>query len=175
MTCPGWGDVTVQPSQAPRLCPAVSPQKGMHFHAAQAVVGLEIATVSFIPMPHSPTYAKTTIPHTLHDHCIPASAIPCHTTPHLAMVCCLMSWVQTIPASFCVKIHVSPVRPTTPSTLPHPMHSHACFSTLNHFLLKCHMLCISLDSVQPAEHTRGTRRCLGDTFLTLFVASTSHH
>src|SRR5258708_2799356 len=88
------------------------------------------------------------------------------------MVCCLMSWVQIIPASFCVEICISPVRPATPSTLPHPMCSHMCFSTLNHFLLKCHTLCISLDPIQPAECTRGTRRCIGGTFLTLFVAST---
>ena len=126
----------------------------------------------FHPTPCSPTYAKTTIPHTLHDHCIPASAKPCHATPCLAMVRHLMSWVRTIPASFCVKIRVSPVRPATPSTSPHPMRSHARFSTLNHFLLKRHALCVSLDSLQPVEHIRGTRRCLGDTFLTLFVAST---
>ncbi len=77
-----FGDVTVQPLQAPRSYPAASPQKGMHFHVAQAVVGLEITTVSFIPTPHSPTYAKPTIPHTLHDHCIPA--MPHHALPWCA-------------------------------------------------------------------------------------------
>src|SRR5260221_14519550 len=80
----------VQLLQAPRSCPTVSPQKGMHFHVVWAVVGLEITTVSFIPTSHSPTYAKTTIPHTLHDHWyLPVLhlAMPHHTLPWCATSC----------------------------------------------------------------------------------------
>ena len=90
-----FGDVAVQTSQAPRSCPAVSPQKGMHFHVAWAVVGLEIVTVSYR-----------------------ASSLRLAPQPTL-------------------------------KTFPRSMRSHARFSVPNHFRLKRHALCITLDSSPP--------------------------
>src|SRR5258707_11255591 len=90
-----FGDVAVQTSQVPRSCPAVSPQKGMHFHVAWAVVGLEIVTVSYC-----------------------ASSLCLAPQPTL-------------------------------KTFPHSMRSYARFSVPNHFQLKHHMLCITLDSSPP--------------------------